>query len=179
MKPTGLLVAVALLAALGAGVYFSNKSQAAKEKEPSKDAAATPKLLEIPDDQFQQITIKKLTGEVIALKRDSGKWRMTQPRDLAADNDTVGSMTSSLGSLAADKVVEEKATDLKQFGLADPTLDVTINRKDGKTDHLLVGDDTLTGSGAYATVAGTNKVVTISSFAKTSLDKRPEDLRDK
>ncbi|HKA01515.1 MAG TPA: DUF4340 domain-containing protein [Candidatus Solibacter sp.] len=179
MKPKGLLIAVALLAALGAGVYFSNKSQAAKEKEPSKDAAATPKLLEIPDDQFQQITIKKLTGEVIALKRDNGKWRMTQPKDLAADNDTVGSMTSSLGSLTADKVVEEKATDLKQFGLNDPTLDVTINRKDGKTDHLLVGDDTLTGSGAYATVAGTNKVVTISSFAKTSLDKHPEDLRDK
>jgi hypothetical protein len=179
MKPTGLLVAVALLAVLGAGVYFSNKSQAAKEKEPSKDAAATPKLLEIPDDQFQQITIKKLTGEVIALKRDNGKWRMTQPKDLAADNDTVGSMTSSLGSLTADKVVEEKATDLKQFGLNDPTLDVTINRKDGKTDHLLVGDDTLTGSGAYAMVAGTTKVVTISSFAKTSLDKRPEDLRDK
>src|SRR5262249_10584020 len=167
MKPKGLLIAVALLAALGAGVYFSNKSQAAKEKEPSKDAAATPKLLEIPDDQFQQITIKKLTGEVIALKRDNGKWRMTQPKDLPAENDTGDRTPGARGSPTADKVVEEKATDLKQFGLNDPTLDVTINRKDGKTDHLLVGDDTLTGSGAYATVAGTNKVVTISSFAKT------------
>ena len=179
MKPKGLLIAVALLAALGVGVYFSNKSQAAKEKEPAAKDTTTTKLLEIPDDQFQQITVKKLTGEVLALKRDNGKWRMTQPKELAADNDTVGSMTSSLGSLTADKVVEEKTTDLKQFGLADPTLDVTINRKDGKTDHLLIGDDTLTGSGAYAMIAGTNKVVTISSFAKTSLDKRPDDLRDK
>jgi hypothetical protein len=178
MKPKGLLISVALLAALGAGIYFSNKSQAAKEKEPSKDTATT-KLLEIPDDQFQEIKIKKLTGEVIDLKKDNGKWRMIAPTNLPADNDTVSSMTSSLGNLNADKVVEEKATDLKQFGLADPTLDVTISRKDGKTDHLLIGDDTLTGSGAYAMVAGTNKVTTISSFAKTALDKRPDDLRDK
>jgi hypothetical protein len=177
MKPKGLLIALALLAILGAGVYFSNKSQAAKEKEPAKDT--TTKLLTIPDDQFQELKIKKLTGEVIDLKKDNGKWRMVAPKDLAADNDTVSSITSSLGSLTADKVVEEKATDLKEFGLNDPTLDVSIVRKDGKTDRLLIGDDTLTGSGAYAMIPGTGKVVTISSFTKTNLDKHPDDLRDK
>src|SRR5215467_7111706 len=177
MKPKGLLVALALLAVLGAGVYFSNKSQAAKEKEPAKDAAT--KLLNVPDDQFQKIAIKKLTGEVITLSRDNGKWRMIDPKPLPADQDTVSSMVSSLGTLNADKTVEEKAADLKQFGLADPTLDVTITRKDGKTDRVLIGDDTLTGSGAYAVIPGTNKVVTVSSFTKTALDKRPDDLRDK
>jgi hypothetical protein len=177
MKPKGLLIALALLAILGAGVYFSNKSQAAKEKEPAKDT--TTKLLTIPDDQFQELKIKKLTGELIDLKKDNGKWRMVAPKDLPADNDTISSMTSSLGSLTADKVVEEKATDLKEFGLSDPTLDVSIVRKDGKTDRLLIGDDTLTGSGSYAMIPGTTKVVTISSFTKTNLDKRPDDLRDK
>jgi hypothetical protein len=176
MNPKGLLIALGLLAVLGIGVYFSNKSQAAKEKEPAKDT--TTKLLTIPDDQFQEIKIKKLTGELLDLKKDN-KWRMVAPKDLPADQDTVSSMTSSLGSLTADKVVEEKAGDLKQFGLADPTLDVSVVRKDGKTDRLLIGDDTLTGSGAYAMVPGTNKVVTISSFTKTSLDKHPDDIRDK
>src|SRR5947207_7478195 len=149
MKPKGLLIAVALLAALAVGVYFSNKSQAAKEKSPAADTTTT-KLLNIPDDQFQELKIKKLTGESIALKKENGKWRMTDPKPLAADQDTVSSMTTSLGSLSADKVIEEKAADLKQFGLADPTLDVQVVRKDGKTHHLLIGDDTLTGSAAYA-----------------------------
>jgi Domain of unknown function (DUF4340) len=180
MKPTGLLISVALLAVLGGLVFWSNKSQAAKEKEPSKDTAATTKLLTIPDDQFRELKIKKVTGETIDLTRgDNNKWRMTQPQALPADNDTVTSMTGALSNLTADKVVEEKATDLKQFGLADPTLDVTVVRKDGKTDRLLLGDDTLTGSGAYAMLPGTTKVVTVSSFTKTSLDKRPEDIRDK
>ena len=176
MKPKGLLIGVALLAVLGGVVFWSNKSQAAKEKAP---ADTSTKLLTIPDDQFQQIQIKKLTGETITLKKENGKWRMTEPKDLPADQDSVSSMTSSLGSLTADKVIDEKGGDPQQYGLANPTLDVQVTRKDGKTDHLLIGDDTLTGSGAYAKLANDPKVVTISSFTKTSLDKRPDDLRDK
>ena len=176
MKPKGLLIGVALLAVLGGLVFWSNKSQAAKEKAPTDTST---KLLNIPDDQFQQIQIKKLTGETITLKKDNGKWRMTEPKDLPADQDSVSSMTSSLGSLTSDKVIDDKAGDLQQYGLATPTLDVQVLRKDGKTDHLLIGVDTLTGSGAYAKLAGDSKVVTISSFTKTSLDKRPDDLRDK
>jgi hypothetical protein len=176
MKPTGLLIGVGILAILGGLVFWSNKSQAAKEKTP---VDTTTKLLNIPEDQFQEIKIKKLTGETVDLKRENGKWRMTEPKALPADQDVVGPMTSALGTLSADKVIDEKATDLKQYGLATPTLDVQVTRKDGKTDHVLIGDDTLTGSGAYAMVAGSPKVVTITSFTKTSLDKRPDDIRDK
>ena len=51
--------------------------------------------------------------------------------------------------------------------------------KDGKTDHLLIGDDTLNGSGAYAKLAGDAEVFTVATTVKTSLDKSPDDLRDK
>jgi hypothetical protein len=88
-------------------------------------------------------------------------------------------MVSTLSNLTADKVVEEKATDLKPYGLDMPTLDVEIVRKDGKTDRLLIGDDTLNGTGAYAKLANDGKVVTVTTTVKTSLDKRPDDLRDK
>src|SRR5271169_734818 len=147
MKPTGLLIAVVLLAALGGVVWYSNKKQEAATKSPS-DAAT--KLLTIPDDQFQQIHVKKLTGEVIDLRRDNGRWQMTQPQQQRADQDTVGSIVSNLSSLNADKLIEDKATDLKSYGLGDPTLDITVTKKDGKTDEVLIGDDTPTGSGAYA-----------------------------
>ena len=88
-------------------------------------------------------------------------------------------MVSALANLNADKVVEEKAADLKPYGLDIPTLDVQIVRKDGKTDRLLIGDDTLNGTGAYAKLANDAKVVTVGTTTKTSLDKRPDDLRDK
>ena len=177
MKPKGLLIAVVLLAVLGGVTWWSNKSQADKAKAPAADAPA--KLLTIPDDQFQEIKIKKVTGELLNLKRENGKWRMTAPTPLPADQDAAASMVSTLANLNADKVVEEKATDFKPYGLDLPTLDVEIVRKDGKTDHLLIGDDTLNGSGAYAKLANGAKVVTVTATVKTSLDKRPDDLRDK
>ena len=176
MKPKGLLIAVVLLAVLGGITWWSNKKEADKAKTPTDTSV---KLLSIPDDQFQEIKIVKVTDEVIGLKRENGKWRLTAPQPLPADQDAAGSMVSALANLNADKVVEEKAADLKQYGLDRPTLDVQIVRKDGKTDHLLIGDDTLTGSGAYAKLANDAKVVTVGATTKTSLDKRPDDLRDK
>jgi Domain of unknown function (DUF4340) len=177
MKPKGLLIAVVLLAVLGGLTWWSNKSQADKAKTPAD--AATTKLLTIPNDQFQEIKIKKVTDELLSLKLENGKWRVTAPKPMAADQDAAGSMVSTLTNLNADKVVEEKAADLKPYGLDMPTLDVQIVRKDGKTDHLLIGDDTLNGSGAYAKLAGDAKVVTVATTVKTGLDKRPDDLRDK
>ena len=176
MKPKGLLIAVVLLAVLGGVTWWSNKKEAAKAKTPTDSST---KLLTIPDDQFQEIKIKKVSDELLGLKRENGKWQMTAPKPMSADQDAAGSMVSTLANLNADKVVEDKAADLKPYGLDIPTLDVQIVRKDGKTDHLLIGDDTLNGSGAYAKLANDAKVVTVSSTIKTSLDKRPDDLRDK
>jgi hypothetical protein len=88
-------------------------------------------------------------------------------------------MQSTLSGLTSDKLIEANATDLKAFGLDQPTLDVSIVRKDGKTDRVLIGDDTPTGSGSYAKLAGDARVFTVTSMVKSTLDKRPDDLRDK
>jgi len=109
MKPKGLLIAVVLLAVVGGLVWWSNKSQADKAKAPAADAPA--KLLTIADDQFVEIRIKKVTDELLALKRENGKWLVTAPKPMAADQDAAGSMVSTLANLNADKAVEEKATD--------------------------------------------------------------------
>src|ERR1035437_7168523 len=133
MKPKGLLIAVVLLAVLGGLVWWSNKNRADKSKTP---ADTTTKLLTIPDDQFQEIRIKKVTDEVLSLKRENGKWLMTAPKAMAADQDAAGSMVSTLANLNADKVVEEKAAALKPYGLDIPPLDDFIGVEIGEGgDH--------------------------------------------
>ncbi len=176
MKPTGLLIAVAVLALLGGAVWWSNKKQAVAAKSPTDTSI---KLLTIPDDQFQEIRIKKAGADEEDLKRQDGKWQLTAPKALPADQDTAVSLVTSLSNVTADAVIDPKATDLKPYGLANPSLDVQVKLKDGKADELQVGDDTPTGSGAYAKLAGDPRVVTIGSYVKTSLDKSPNDLRDK
>ncbi len=176
MRPKGLLIAVVLLAVLGVAVWLSNKKQAAEAKNPTD---TSPKIIAVPDDQVAAIQIKHAGGETDALRRENGKWQMTQPKPLPADPDAATSLTSALASVAADKTIEDNATDLSGYGLNNPQLDVLVTRKDGKTDELLLGDDTPTNSGTYAKRAGDAHVYTVGSFVKTSFNKTANDLRDK
>jgi hypothetical protein len=177
MRIRGLLIAVVVLAALGGAVWWSNKAKEAEAKKPAADA--TPKLVSIPEDQVAKVQIRKSGGEDLVLDRKSGKWEITAPQPLTADQDAVGSLVSTVSALSSDRVVEEKAPDVSQYGLAKPALDVTVTKKDGKSQQVLVGDETPTSSGYFAKLAGDPRVFTIPSYSKTSLDKSAQDLRDK
>jgi ribosomal protein L12E/L44/L45/RPP1/RPP2 len=177
MKPKGLLISVALLAVLGGAIWYSNKQQAASAAK--TPATTETKILSIPEDQIQDIKIQHANGDTVELSKASGKWRLVQPKDLGADPDASASLVSALTSVTADKTIEDKAADISPYGLMHPTLDVTIGRKDGKTNEILIGDDTPNNSGSYAKLPNDAHVYTVLSFVKTSLDKNLNDLRDK
>src|SRR5579862_2431268 len=178
MKPRGLLAAVIILAALAVALYWSNRKQKAEAAKPATDT--TTKILNIPEDQIKEVTLKKSGGDATVLQKgDDGKWKLTAPKPQRADQDTVKTLVSTLSTLNADKVVEDKATDLSPYGLNSPNLDVTIVKKDGKAQDFLLGDDTPTANGAYVKLAGDPHVYTIATYVKTSIDKSPNDLRDK
>lgn len=174
MQFRGLLAAVAVLAVLGVGVFLSNKYKKEDDKKGSSDA---PKILTIPEDQIAKIEIQKGGTKTILEKAD--KWKITSPAQLNADQDAVNSVVTTLASLGSERLVEEKAADLAPFGLANPQLEVTVTKKDGKATKLLIGDETATGNGVFARLDGEQKVYTVATFTKTSLDKSAQDLRDK
>jgi hypothetical protein len=176
MKPKGLLIAVVLLAVLGGVTWWSNKKQAKDAAKTSTDTSS--QILSIPADQFKEIRIQKTGAAAVVLRKDD-KWQIAEPKPLPADQEAAGQVISALSSLNADKTIEDNAADLAPYGLNNPSLTVTVTRKDGKTDTLLVGDETPTASGNYVKRAGDAKVFTIASFNRTSLDKTPNDLRDK
>ena len=178
MKTRGLLAAVIILAALGGLLFWSNRKQKAEAAKPA--AETTPKILTIPEDQIKEIRLKKKAAdEIVVRKGDDGKWQIVEPKPQRADQDAVNGVASALSNLNGDKLVEDKATDLAAYGLNAPTLDVTVVKKDGKTQDVSLGDDTPTGSGTYAKLASDGRVFSIAGYVKTSLDKSPNDLRDK
>ena len=178
MKSSGLLIAAALLAALTGVLYWSDHHKA--EDKPVVSADAPPKIFTLKDADISKIAVKKKGVEEVALARnDAGKWQITTPKPLSADQDSVSSMVSTLSTLGSDRLVVDKADDLKQYGLASPSLEAEITMKDNKSQKLLIGDDTPTSSGAFAMVAGDPRIFTVASYAKTSIDKNPNDLRDK
>jgi len=179
MKSRGLLVAAIVLAALTGTLYWSNHHKSA-EKSADSTPELSPKILTLQPADVTGISIRKKGGDSVVLERnDAGQWQITTPTKLAADQEAVSSVLSTLSSLNSDRLVEDKASSLEQYGLAQPSIAVEIIKKDKKVQQLLIGDDTPTGNGAYAAVAGDPRVFTMASYNKNAFVKSVNDLRDK
>jgi hypothetical protein len=177
MPNRGLLVAVVLLAVLAGGIYWSNQEEAKKSAAPSVDSS--PKLLEIPEDQFTRIEVKRRDGSVAVVERQASGWQLTAPRQLPVDARAVQGLVTALALVTADRIVDEKPGDLMQYGFASPQLDISIARKDGKKHQLLLGEDSPLGTTVYAQVAGDQRLYTVSTATRGALDKVWQDLRDR
>jgi hypothetical protein len=177
MKTRNLLIASFLLAALAGLVFWAQKHPSTPSTDTNTPPA--PKLADIPDSSIQQVEITRKDTPPVTLEREAGKWVITTPQKLPADQDTVSTLLTNLSPVNGDSVVEEKASNLAQYGLATPSLTVKVQEKNGKTDELKFGNDVVTGSLTYATVGSGPKVYAVSTNTKTSLDKTVNDLRDK
>jgi hypothetical protein len=177
MKIRGLTIATVVLAALAGTLYWSNRHKPDETTQASADTP--PKILSLKEGDITKVDLKKKTEDIVLAKDSGGKWQLTSPQTLAADQSAVSSMVSALSSLSSDRLVEDKASDLNQYGLSQPTLEVAITEKDNKTKKLLVGDETPTSGGAFARLDGDPRVFTIASYTKTSINKGVNDLRDK
>jgi hypothetical protein len=177
VKSKGLVTACFLLLALSGVIWWSNKKAATAEKAPVESTAV--RLLNCPEDQFQDIEIKKRTGEFIHLQRSDSKWRIAGPEPLRVDPDAMSSMLSTLSSLSSDRTVEEKAADFGQYGLTQPAIELGITDKNRKITKLLIGDNTPAGTAVYAAIGGDPRVFALSSYKKNGFDKSANDLRDK
>jgi hypothetical protein len=178
MKIRQLVIAAVVLAALAATLYWSNRR---KPTEDANAAAGAPvKIFSLNRDDVSKVEIKKKGGDdVVVSKAGPDNWKITSPQSLNADQVQISTVLSTLSVIDADRVIEEKAGDLKIYGLAEPFLAVSATTSTGAPQSLLIGDDTPAGSSVYAMHAGDPRVFTVSSYTKTSLDKGVKDLRDK
>jgi len=171
-------IAAIALAVVGGLVYWSEQEEKKKEGKPAADTS--PKIVEVMENDLAQIELKKRDGDTTTLKRAAdGKWQLTSPQALPVDQDAANALARSFNPLPSDKLIDEKAGDVGQYGLATPSLRVTLTKKDNKTIELLLGDDTPTGSSVFAKVGSDAKVYTMANINKSNIDKTVRDLRDK
>jgi hypothetical protein len=177
MKIRGLLIAAAVLLVLAGTLYWSDHHKPSTSAEASADSP--PPILHLDEAAITQLEIKKKDAPPIVLvKPASGNWQITRPKSWGADQSTVSSTLSTLSTLNSERLVEDRASDLKRYGLDAPALQVNVTGKDNKTQSLLIGDDTPTGSAVYAMLAGQSRVFTMASYNRSSIDKSLDDLRD-
>ena len=177
MKIRGLLIATVVFLALAGVLYWSDHRKPSAEA--TKPADAAPAILKLDESSITKLELKKKDSPAISLVKNGPDWKITEPKPLAADQSTVSGMASSVASLSAERLVDEKSSDLERYGLEHPALELDVTEKDNKTQRLLLGNDTPTGGAVYAALAGDPRVFTIASYNRGSLDKSLNELRDK
>jgi len=169
------LAMVLVLAGLAGYIYFVDNKRPADQAEVKEKAFG-----EVSSDDIEEVRIALADGEAARLTKSEGTWKLVDPTAADADSAEIGSITSSLSSLDIERVVDEKAGDLAQYGLGPPRIDVSFKVKGQSADRrILFGDKTTTGGDLYAKLSDSPRVFLVSSYLESTFRKDPFSLRDK
>jgi hypothetical protein len=178
MQTRGLYVATAFLIIIG-GLWYWSQYHKPSEETTKSSTETPPAILKLDKSSIAAIQLIKTGSPNIRLDKAGAEWEIDAPKQLRADQAAVSSLVGVLSSLNSERLVEDKASNLAQYGLDPPALLVEVWEKDNKLHTLRIGDNTPTGNAVYAMLEGDPRVFTVASYTKTSLDKSLNDLRDK
>jgi hypothetical protein len=169
---------VLVLAGLGAYIYFVTW----KMPEGGADAAAAKEKVfaGFEADKLEEIKVTSAAGDATTLKKEGGGWQISQPIAAKADESEVSGITSALGQIEVSRVIDENPTNLNDYGLSNPRIEIDF-KKAGDKDYqkLIVGDKSPTGGDLFAKRNDEKKVFLIPAFQETSLNRTTFDLREK
>ena len=167
-----LLVLVVIAIPLGYLVYRDY------QRPPGDDGPKKDKVFSVDSAKIEEITIKSDSGEQTRLQKSGADWQMVSPVSARPDNSEVSGLTTNLSTLEMQRVVDENPSDLKEYGLDQPRIEVSF-KADGQQHTLFIGQKTPPGSDLYAKRANDNKVFLIQSYLESNFNKKAFDLRDK
>lgn len=181
LKSTLFLFVV--LAGLVAYIYYADSDGTATDDTEKAFAS-------VNAEDIEEVVIKSASGETSRVRKvqgqsgdageNAGTWNLVEPVEAEADENELTSITSSLASLDIQRVVDENATDLKQYGLEPARIEVGFRTKDGKElQRILLGERTPTGGDMYARLPNEQRVFLVSSFLDATFNKDTFALREK
>ena len=170
------IVLVLLLAGLGAYIYFVTWKKPAGEGTDSKQEKV---FASVQSDKIDELRIKSASGDITTLKKSGEGWQLVDPVKTRADESRVSGIAANLGIVTVKRMVDENASDLKEYGLSDPKIDVAFKAAGDKDfTHLLIGEKSPTGD-LFAKRGHDTRVFTIFSNEEQSYNASTFDLRDK
>src|SRR5262245_56900518 len=112
---------IVVLIGLGAYIYFVTW----KQPEGADTATKQDKVFDkLEADKIEELKIKSDKGDTTTVRKESGAWQITQPAATKADESELNGITSALTQLSVVRVIDENPTNLKDYGLEQPRIEV-------------------------------------------------------
>ncbi len=149
---------------------------------PRPAAAAKSQLVEISKgdkDKLVKIVLSGRPEGALTLVKNGKDWSVQGAAALALDQSTIDDLVLTFTSLEAEQVIDEKPTDLAQFGLKPPRAVGEATFSDGTVKRLFLGDKSPTGNTYYLQAEGDPRVFTVWTINGEHLHWTVSDLRDK
>ncbi|HEY3449488.1 MAG TPA: DUF4340 domain-containing protein [Myxococcales bacterium] len=180
-KMRSLLSLLALAAvAGGAGLYAYYGVHLKQEAEKAKKEKDEKLFADLDKTKLAQVTVTaKGETTVLAHSKTPEQWNLISPVNTLADKGTIEALVDRLGQMKSKSVVEEKAADLKKYGLDKPAIKVVAKTEDGKEFVLRCGEENSFDSSIYVALGDSHDVVSAEGSFKNAVERTTFDLRDK
>jgi len=167
---------VVVLAGLGAYIYFVTWKTPEGDTSKKTDKVFTG----VQADKIDELRITSAGGDATTVKKDNGTWQVLQPVAAKADESEVSGITSALATTDLVRVIDENPSNLNDYGLSNPRIEVDF-KVAGDKDYrkLFIGEKSPTGADLFAKRNDEKKVFLIPAFQETTFNKDTFALRDK
>ncbi len=172
MRGMRFLILLIIAIPLGWYAYYDSK------KGPVDDTPKKDKVFSVESDKIDEIEVKSESGDHTTLRKKGTDWEIVQPLAAVPDQSAVSGITSNLSSVEIQRVIDENATDLKEFGLDSPRVEIAF-KANGQQHKLQLGQRTPAGSDVYAKLPESKRVFLVPSFLDSTFNRSTFDLRDK
>ncbi len=150
-------------------VYSYNKTSFEKAVFDLRDK----RLLRLDDDSISTVTVRA-GGRELGFTKEKGDWRIVKPRELRADDFTVGDLVRAVRTAEMTEVLEEGEAS-GEYSFRRPLATVRVTDSGGEHELVIAKD----GDTYYARSSGHEGIYEVSSTLSESLDKPVEDFRNK
>ena len=169
-----LIVLLVVAGGLGGYLYYD------LQRDPAADDGREQAFANVESDTIEEVRIKGSAGETTLVQKSGDRWALVEPVKGDADQSEINSIASSLATIDIQRVVDENAADLAQYGLEPARIEVQFKTKgQAQPRTILFGQKTPTGGDLYAKLPESRRVFLVASFLESTFDKTTFALRDK
>jgi Domain of unknown function (DUF4340) len=179
MRPFRLVALALVVIALGAYIFFFERHQLSTDEIAERKDKLFPSFEQSAADDIQ---IRNPHGR-FELKREGAKWKLVAPLADDANQGVVTGMLSSFAELKAERTLGSSGVKLDDYGLKQPTIDVTVREKGGRVSRLELGSELPLGNTVAALAGARPAVLLVSKYIMSDLGRdlsgwRSTDLAD-
>lgn len=125
-----------------------------------------------------EILIARANGNGEPASGGKGRWQITAPRALAANQSAVVAVIEAMVETERLRTLEGSVPDAAEYGLDAPALRVSVEAG-GKWHTIAFGEENLTRNARYARLAGAEEIFLVAAYAFNRMDRGLEGLRDR